>query len=172
MIKFGTVIDLLLKKKKMKDVLELKTAKAIAAYNKGSAEEKKFLENLYGKEVFNQKITDRLNSLEDVCEACGYTYQSQFGADVIKHMTPYEVANREYRLICKAANEGTKITKNTMRYYPYFTSSACGLSLFGVGYGGADTGVAPHLCMKSQELVRWAVAKFPKTFEILFSDAE
>ena len=46
--------------------MELKVEKrnAIKAWKEGNAETKKALENLYGKEVFNQKITDIVKTFE------------------------------------------------------------------------------------------------------------
>lgn len=47
-----------------------KTVK-ISNLKEGNAETKKALENLYGKEVFNMKITDRVKTFDDAYEIAG-----------------------------------------------------------------------------------------------------
>ena len=106
-------------------------------------------------------------------EACGKDYDVEFAHERIKYMTPDEVAYKEMKFIAQALNDGVVLDfndSNTMKWYPYFSFSGRGLSLSDVHYGYGVAHVAPCLCMVSEELVRYAVSQFPKTYETYYKN--
>ncbi len=146
--------------------------KVLAAYKNAKQEGKQLLSDIFGCDLFQPKdITDRIKTMRDVCEACGKDYDVEFAHDRIKWLTADEVAYKELKLISEALNEGDVLTlfnKSQYKYYPYVTVSGCGLSLYGVYYVDTYSYVAPHLCYKSEKLVRYAFAQFPESFKNYF----
>ena len=117
-------------------------------------------------------ITDRINSLRDVCEIIGKEYDVVFSEQIMSLMSPEEIGFREATYIARALNEGVimDITDGSQAmYYPYLRwASGRGLSVHDVYYGASATIVAPCLCMKEKRLVEWAFEKFPDTYAKLF----
>ena len=75
-------------------VVNIQKRYAIVAYNKADSKEKALLENLFGKELFNQNITARIKTMDDV--------YSELGVDKSK----FENSKFEHGGLC-----GTKIQK-------------------------------------------------------------
>lgn len=153
--------------------MELKVEKrnAIKAWKEGNAETKKALENLYGKEVFNQKITDIVKTFDDAYEMAGRPRIPDFcefsGADrsFFEHMW-------EMSIIVKALNEGWEPdwdNDNEPKYYPYFYMSPSGFA-FSVtcnAFTPAAAGCGSRLRFRTSELARYAGEQFLDIWEAI-----
>jgi len=178
-MKFLALLLLFLKCTKIKNVfmadkeLKIFESKAKAAYNKATPEGRDMLEQLLGKENLSVKITDRIKTIRDCVEACGKDYDVEFAYERTKWMTPDEVAYKEMKFIAQALNDGVVLDfENSYqhKYYPFFTFSGRGLSLRVVNCVGGGADVAPCLCMVSEEMVRYAVSQFHKTYETYYKN--
>ena len=153
--------------------MELKVEKrnAIKAWKEGNAETKKALENLYGKEVFNQKITDIVKTFDDAYEMAGRPRIPDFcefsGADrsFFEHMWKMSI-------IVKALNEGWEPdwdNDNEPKYYPYFNMSPAGFALIGSGRSTtlATAGGASNFRLKTAELAEYCGNQFIDIWKII-----
>jgi hypothetical protein len=147
--------------------LEVTLKDAIVAHSKADAKGKELLENLYGKETFNQKITDKIKTFDDVLDWHGIkndTWQS-----VTKLLTPDEVAYKQVKLIAECLNEGTVMNshdRTQYKYYPWFEVSTSGV---GFSYSYYDhwrtvTIVGSRLCYKSKDLALYAAKQFEDVY--------
>ena len=138
--------------------MELKVEKenAIKAWKERNAETKKALENLYGKEVFNMKITDRVKTFEDAYKIAGRPQKPDFNV--------FSVADRSFfenmwkmSIIVKALNEGWE-----PKYYPYFNMSPAGFAFVATSYDctHAPAGCGSRLRFRTSELARYAGEQF------------
>lgn len=116
----------------MNNQINIQTDKVLNAYKNASEEQKKLLENLFGKEVFTPKdITEHIKSFEDACEVLGedhlyvqmfrdiYTKSETAGAYVNKDVVSYF----KLRIITEALNQGWSPdwkNSNEYKYYPWF----------------------------------------------------
>lgn len=143
--------------------LEVQLKDAIKAHSKADAKGKELLEDLYGKETFNQKITDKIKTFDDVLDWHGIkndTWQS-----VTKLLTADEVAYKQVKLIAECLNEGTVMNahdRTQYKYYPWFevSPSGVGFSYSGYGHWYANSGVGSRLCYKTKELALYAAKQF------------
>ena len=153
--------------------MELKVEKrnAIKAWKEENAETKKALENLYGKEVFNQKITDIVKTFDDAYEMAGRPRIPDFcefsGADrsFFEHMWKMSI-------IVKALNEGWEPdwdNDNESKYYPYFYMSPSGFAFDGTHYAYtlAHAGCGSRLRFRTSELARYAGEQFLDIWEAI-----
>lgn len=112
----------------MKNEISIQKGTVLEEYRKASEEQKKVLENLFGKDIFLPKdITERIKTFEDACNALGRYNDlvSQY-----KSLTEYAdmrlskdvIAYLKLRIIVLALNEGWRPTfnKEERRYYPWF----------------------------------------------------
>jgi hypothetical protein len=119
--------------------LKISEADAKKYYPTASDEFKTVLETTFGKEFFNQKITDRVKSWQDVVDIL-----EEQGEDVV---LPYKVAktkqqksiNALYKIQCitKVLNEGWEpdfSNSAEYKYYPWFEHKKAGWSLCCVSY--------------------------------------
>lgn len=149
--------------------LKLTEEKALSLYATASAEFKTLLEENFGKEFFNQKITDRVKTFEDACEVIGFLYPN----DVIPY--PYPAPNSDsqkainafakLQLICRALNEGWKPdwkNPNQYKYYPWFEANSAGFGFSFTYYvrWNTNTNVGARLCFKTSELAEYAGKQF------------
>mgnify|MGYP001354057252 CR=1 FL=1 len=146
--------------------MELKVEKenAIKAWKEGNAETKKVLENLYGKEVFNMKITDRVKTFEDAYEIAGKPQKPDFNV--------FSVADRSFfehmwkmTIITKALNEDWEPdwdNTDEPKYYPYFSMSPSGFGFRGAyhDFACAPAGCGSRLRFRTSELARYAGEQF------------
>ncbi|MBS1988730.1 hypothetical protein JST56_07125 [Candidatus Dependentiae bacterium] len=138
----------------MGKVLELTVDKALNAYKKGSENDRTLLENLYGKDVFSMKITDRVQSFEDACTVLGLDPDAFEDTGLADDTVAYE----KLKVIAKALNEGWTPdwdNSNEYKYYPYFKMCG-GFSFFRVGSYYTLTCVGSRLCFRSRELAEHA----------------
>lgn len=146
--------------------MELKVEKenAIKAWKEGNAETKKALENLYGKEVFNMKITDQVKTFEDAYEFAGRPQRPNFNVFPFYDRSFYENMWK-MSIITMVLNEGWEPdwdNSDEPKYYPYFNMSPSGFA-FGdtlsdctLAYAGGGS----RLRFRTSELARYAGEQF------------
>lgn len=112
------------------ETLNIDKEKAINAYQHGSKEQKKVLEQLFGVETFRPKnVMERVKTFEDACRELGKDHPFVLAYQNINLRDP-EVADDnkdilaclKLRIITAALNEGwkPKFTIGEYRYFPYF----------------------------------------------------
>lgn len=108
------------------DTLNIDKKKAINAYQRGNAEQKEVLEQLFGVETFRRKnIMERIKTFNDALIELGPNhplvkeYEVIYKADNTSSLINY----LELRIVTVALNEKWKprFVKGEKRYYPYFS---------------------------------------------------
>lgn len=144
------------------ETIEITKQSALAAHRDADSKGRKLLETLFGKEFFNQKITDRVKTFEDACEVLGFDpvkfeIDGDFDALTIS-------AYRKLIVVARALNEGWEpdwTNSGEYKYYPYFkASSGSGLSYGDCDHGYSYATVGSRLCFKTSELARYAGTQF------------
>jgi hypothetical protein len=108
----------------------------LKAFNKADKKGKELLMEMFGAEMFSQKITDRIKTFEDALEMVGCTeemklYLNYNGSDADLLAAQ---AFAKLTIIAKALNEGWKpdwTNTNEYKYYAWFKGSS-GAFVFGV----------------------------------------
>lgn len=143
----------------MKEQLMIEKKDAIKMYPTASPEWKAAFETTFGKEVFSQKITDRVKTFEDACEVLGIDSEDVFYSDE----SDDEKAYKKLKVIARALNEGWTPNwndSNQRKWYPWFYMNGSGFRLFGVYYVDDFSGVGSRLVFKSEELGQYAADQF------------
>jgi len=108
------------------DTITLGKKKVIETYMKANKEDKKLLEAIFGKDLFNNSVQERVKTFEDACNELGE------GHDFVRAYRNWETnglnnqpdieAYLKLRIIAAALNEGwePQFTKDEWRYFPYF----------------------------------------------------
>lgn len=114
----------------MNNQINIQTENVINAYKNGTQEQKTFLENLFGKEVFKPKnVMERIKTFEDACAELGadhpYVRSYKGYVDCISEANKEDkdvIAYLKLRIITTALNEGWKpeFKPGEWRYAPYF----------------------------------------------------
>ena len=144
--------------------LQLDEISARSLYKTSFPEFKIVLENSFGKDFFNEKITDRIKTYQDSCkdldtEPISDDYFQDSG------LTEDEIAFRKIKAITKSLNEGWKPdwnNSNEKKWYPWFKLSSGGFVFDDAGYccSVAGAGHGSRLCFKSEELAEYAGKQF------------
>lgn len=157
--------------------LKVTVADAIKAHRGADQSGKKLLEDLYGKNVFDQKITDRVKSFDDACREIGVTPKS---------ILPYDSngadgdalsinAHAKLIVIARALNEGWTPDwddSNEAKWYPYFdmrSASGFGFSYANYGRRCSGTSVGYRLCFKTRDLAEYAGKQFESIYKELLT---
>jgi len=147
------------------NTLEIKKDAALKAHQNAKNSGKLLLENLFGKEVFAQKVTDRIKTFFDVLEDQGIS-TAEFEKQC-KGLTPDEIAYKQLKLIAQALNEAWEpdwTNSSEYKYRPYFyfndPSAVGGFSSYVCAYDISGSGVGSRLCYKSGELAKYAGTTF------------
>lgn len=147
--------------------MELKVEKsnALKAWNKADQKGKVLLENLYGKQVFeNQKVTDRIKTFEDALSETGRPDVPDF-SHVPYDMRKRYIADYKLTVIAEALNEGwTPDWDNSdqYKYRPWFVMSP---SSFAFNFSYCDLSIAfagggSRLHFPTSELARYIAEQF------------
>jgi len=151
--------------------IELIQKNVLKAYREANPDGKKMLENLIGKEVFKQDITDRVKTYEDSLEETGRPNVLNFG-DVPEDLVPF--FHSVYRVIVEieALNEGEKMDiydSSKRRHYPYF---ACNGAPSGFAFIGsfcdnssAYAGGGSRLSFKDEKTSNYFGKQFQKDMQ-------
>lgn len=147
----------------MKKTLELDDKTALKLYKTAAPEFRELLEQNFGKEFFEQKITDRINNYKDILEISGVDES----ADIVK-IPGFDSAENEFvsnfiRTVRtkKVYNEGWLPKRGDKRWYPWYNVSS-GFAFDDSGYNvtAACAASASRLCLKDRELTLDYVKKF------------
>lgn len=148
--------------------LEIKKENAIKAFNSTNTEGKTLLSTLFGKDVFNQKITDRVQTFDDILSISGHT------VIINSNDTPDEIAYKQVKIIAEVYNEGTVLKPGDNAYYPWHEivadknhPSGFGLAFGVYGCWHSDSAVGLRLCFKNSALAIDAGKKFITIYENL-----
>lgn len=146
--------------------MELKVEKenAIKAWKEGNAETKKALENFYGKEVFNMKITDQVKTFEDAYEFAGRPQRPNFNVFPFYDRSFYENMWK-MSIITMVLNEGWEPDWDNLdepKYYPYFNMSPSGFAFYvtSLDFTVTNAGCGSRLRFRTSELARYAGEQF------------
>lgn len=141
-----------------------KTARKI--YPSAIPELKAILDDSFPANFFSQKITDRIKTFEDACEALNIDEE----ADCFTEGDPDEIAYKKLKIIARALNEGWKPNwKNSQEYKwsPWFYMDSPGFRFSDSFCSNSDSFTAggSRLCFKSEELANYAGKQFLKLYE-------
>ena len=112
----------------MEEKIIIQKENLLKAYNQASEEQKALLENIFGEEIFQKDITERVKTFEDACKMLGdehplvVQYRLISGALKGDAMTGDLIAYLKLRIIAEVLNEGWEPTLNEgeCRFYPWF----------------------------------------------------
>lgn len=150
--------------------LNINRKNALDAYRNADANGRELLEHLFGAELFNGSITDRIKTLEDAIEETGRPNTPEF-ADVPEDLREYFKAQYNAIVVAEALNEGTKMNYRDgeqRKWLPWFNVlSPAGVSFHDAyyEYSAAIAGRAARLCLKSEALAKYAGQQFPEIHE-------
>lgn len=168
------IFNSIINKPKTKKTMEVKISKASAlnAFKKADKNGKELLTNLVGDQVnFSEKITDRVKTFKDACEAIGVIPADDVAAYGVPPILKKDVASLQAYpkliIIARALNEGWEPDFNNSseyKYYPWFKNSGSGFSYHGYVYSFTFTCVGARLCFKTSELAKYAGAQFESIY--------
>ncbi|MDR0431185.1 MAG: hypothetical protein LBH58_12010 [Tannerellaceae bacterium] len=147
----------------MKDLMiDKKTV--LTAYRNGELREKQLLKQLFGAEVFNAKITDRIKTFEDALEETGRPDVPEF-SDVPEDLRPYFQEQYKAIVVTEALNEGWQADYNDgnqKKWLPWLKSTPSGFAFHAAHYAFSTphAGHAARLCLKSDELAAYVGKQF------------
>jgi hypothetical protein len=142
--------------------LKLSDATARRLYPSAAPELKAVFEETYGKDFFNQKITDRVKTFEDACNVLGI--DKKLYQVIVEKESKDAISITAYAKLCiiaRALNEGWEpdwSDDNEYKYYSWFKAnkSGSGLSYDDFGDWGTGAAVGSRLCFKTGELAKYA----------------
>ncbi len=144
----------------------------LTAYRNGSESSRETLQILFGKDLFNQKITEQVKTFEDALAITGEDWCPPQG------MTSDELAYRKLKIIAKALNEGWTpdwSNRNEYKYTVWAEIKATKEQPGGVGFVGSGCGTwhtitncGSRLCYKSSELALYAGKQFEELYKDFF----
>lgn len=156
----------------MSATVSIKTANALRAHRNASKDGKELLEDLIGKEVFqNQDVRDRIQSFEDARLEVGAADVPDF-LDVPKDKRDWHKALYMMDVITEALNEGWKPNWNNGNEYkwrPWFVMSPSGFAFFDAGCDGsiASAGSGSRLHYKTETLAEYSAKQFLDIWKII-----
>ncbi len=148
------------------EIVNIEKKNAVIAYNKADEKGRVLLVNLFGSELFNQKITDRIKCMNDV--------YFTLGINVIEFEKSFffkeDLCASKIRLITLVFNEGWEpdwTNSSEYKYFPWFDlSSGSGFSDSDCDDWATHSTVGSRLCFKTKELA----LEVPKIFEKEYID--
>lgn len=152
--------------------LTIEKTNAIKAFHEADTKGKSSLSNLFGKEVFNQKITDRVKTFEDACEVLGLNPFAVIPSGGLNKDAAAIVALAKIAIISRALNEGWEPDWrdwDEYKYYVWQRDNGSGLSSYGYSHSYSLTGVGSRLCYKTADLAIYAGKQFESLYTDLFT---
>jgi hypothetical protein len=137
-------------------------------YPTASPVEKRALENTFGKNFFSQKIEDRIQSIEDVCQILGVDPEDAWDEDID---TPDEIAYKQMKLITRAYNQGWVPDFNNTsqpKWHAWWYLNNPGFRLGGAVSPGTSTLVGARLEFQHESHAKDAAEKFKPVYEVFF----
>lgn len=157
----------------MKKSLVINENKAYELYPTASPEFKQVLEDTFGREFFNRKITDRVKTYEDACAVLGIDPHASMPdtSDCPKEDKRAYIAFHKLVVITRALNEGWRPDWSNAGQPKWFnwwyTNGNAGLACAG-SYDAPSLAVAhfgSRLCFKSEALADYAAKTFKGLYE-------
>jgi hypothetical protein len=159
--------------------LKLSKETAIKMYKETSdLNIKKILEESFGKDIFNIKITDRIKTIGDVINILGENDDDviDYRKAIKYNFRLYTIANIALTMISKVLNEGWEADwtdGNQKKWYPYFKEDASTSRFVFSDSAYADwfarTGGGSRLCFREESLAAFAANRFPDFYNHLLS---
>jgi hypothetical protein len=155
------------------NLLVIDAQNAPSVYREAGKELKKKLEEVFGKKVLTQKITDRIKTFEDACNELGI--DPEHFVEIVGYMEPKdELAYRKLKVIVKALNEGWEPNWNDSserKWRPWFYLNAPGFRFYDSYYDLTNSFSAgcSRLCFKSEELCNYAAQQFLDIYKDLYN---
>lgn len=157
----------------MKKSLEINENKAYELYPTASPEFKQVLEDTFGKEFFNRKITERVKTYEDACAVLGIDPHTSMPdtSDCPKEDRRAYIAFHKLVVITRALNEGWRpdwSNTDQPKWFNWWYANgnaglACAYSNGAPSYACAHFG--SRLCFKSEALADYAAETFKGLYE-------
>lgn len=150
--------------------LNISRKNILDAYRNADENGRELLAHLFGEEIFNGSITDRIKTLEDALEETGRPTTPEF-ADVPEDLREYFKAQYNAIVVVEALNEGTKMDfrdSGQRKWLPWFdVLRQTGVSYCGANhvYSIATVWSASRLCLKSEALAEYVGKQFPEISE-------
>ena len=138
---------------------------ARTAYKNADSGGKKLLETLFGENVFSEKITDRIKTLEDALEETGRPDVPEF-KDAPEDLREYFQCQYKAIVIAEALNEGWEANyddSSQKKWFPWFKTNDPSGFAFSAAYCACshpEAGGAARLCLKSKELADYVGKQF------------
>jgi len=157
------------------ETLSIDTNKVKTLYSGASLELKESLKDIFGEQLFNRKITDRVKTFEDACEALGIKPEQALISSPIALEKDADSINAYGKLIiiARALNEGWTpdwTDTNEYKYYAWLEYKAgSGFSFYGYDFDRSATTVGSRLCFKSRELAKYAAQQFESIYNEFFN---
>lgn len=158
----------------MKKSLQIDEHKAYDLYRTASPEIKQMLEDTFGKEFFNQSITDRVKSYEDACAILGLDPHASMPdvSDSPKEDQRSYIAFHKLVVITRALNEGwrpdwTDTDQPKWFNWWYVNTESAGLACAYSSHAPstAFASIGSRLCFKSEALADYAAETFKGLYE-------
>ena len=157
----------------MKKSLEINENKAYELYPTASPEFKQVLEDTFGKEFFNRKITDRVKTYEDACAVLGIDPHTSMPdtSDCLKEDRRAYIAFHKLVVITRALNEGWRPdwsnTDQPKWFNWWYTNGNAGLASARSNAVPSYTNayIGSRLCFKSEALADYAAETFKELYE-------
>lgn len=153
------------------EILNVNKKAVLKSYRNGNIDWKKELEELFGKEVFSGKVTDRVKTFEDALEETDRPPVPEF-LDAPEDLHPYLQAQYKAVIIAEALNEGWKPDRaddEEKKWFPWFyvrpLEFSYGSTTF--EYTVLNARCTNRLCFKSEELAKYAGRQFPDVYKSL-----
>ncbi|MDR0864989.1 MAG: hypothetical protein LBO74_08665 [Candidatus Symbiothrix sp.] len=137
--------------------LSISKKEILAKYRDGELREKTLLEELFGSEIFSEKVTDRVKTLDDAFKETGRPATPKF-SDAPEDMREWFQSLYNAAVFTEALNEGWKADYNDgnqKKWLPWFNS----ITPSGFAFDDADcasscpdAGSAARLCLKDESL--------------------
>jgi hypothetical protein len=144
--------------------LQIDKSNARKLFPSASPEFKQMLLDTFGEKFFQQKITERVKTFQDACDALGIDPYSVIKSDDSKD----EAAYKQLKIIASALNEGWMPDwndANQAKWYPYFKMSGFGFWYTLCVSWNSYTIVGSRLCFKSSDLAEYAGKQFLHTYQ-------
>ena len=129
------------------------------------------LEKEFGKEVFEKKDYENLETFDDCCKVCGTTEEEFKKKFIPLDLSPDALNLEALGIINKAINgpnwKVNHADQNQKKHFPVFSTSSgvFGFACSGYVYDYANTNVGSRLCLGSDEKSTYSGTKFIKFWE-------
>ena len=151
--------------------LKIDEKNAMKLYASASSEFKTMLEDSFGKDFFNVKITNRIKSYEDACFYLEIDPENLPDVDYCQDEDKNSIiAYHKLTIIARALNEGWKpnwSNHDQYKYYGYLYTDTAGFVYANATNTASLTSayIGSRLCFKNRELALYAIEQFKSLYE-------